>query len=677
MLRLRSLFGILLLAVAMAFSGSPVSAAEPPLTVVVMDPLAAPLACACVKGFAQRRYDHLAVYLEKRLGRRTSVIFAEDLAGAIRRSTRPVDLIIGKDALVRFDATELKRPIRPLARLTGEDGATTLTGLFVVPAGDRAKKLTDLKGYRIVFGPEASAEKHSAAIAAIRKAGLSVPDPVETSPSCTEAAYAAIENKKATGVAAVISSYAKALMEGCGSIDPGDLRVIGRTDPVPFVTVFATKSVSADAGKEILAALLAVKENPALLTALESKEGFVSAKEEPPADKSTEKSAGAAWPQWRSSNRHGIVASLPANLDGQTKVLWKQTLGGPGLAGIAATQEVVIVADRDAIDQNDVFRCLDAQSGEPVWTLQYRAMGDLDYGNSPRATPLIHRDKVYLLGAFGHLNCVALADGKVLWKTHLPLMFDARVPIWGMCASPLIVDDKLIINPGGKATSLVALDPATGKEVWRTAGNPAAYSSFIVAKFGGVRQIVGYDSISLGGWDPATGKRLWTLIPPEDRDFNVPTPIDVDGRLLVTTENNGTRLYEFDDQGKIIPIPIAQNMDLAPDSSTPVVIDGRVFGCWGDLFCLDLSDGLKPLWTAEDDLFTDYVSIIGDRERILVTGCQGEVLLISAAGEEYKPISRVRIFGKTSEVLSHPALVGNRLYIRGGAMICCVLLDAK
>jgi len=38
--------------------------------------------------------------------------------------------------------------------------------------------------------------------------------------------------------ATVISSYAQPLLEGCGTIKKGDLRVIGETDPMPFVVAF-------------------------------------------------------------------------------------------------------------------------------------------------------------------------------------------------------------------------------------------------------------------------------------------------------------------------------------------------------------------------------------------------------------------------------------------------------
>ena len=91
----------------------------------------------------------------------------------------------------------------------------------------------------------------------------------------------------------------------------------------------------------------------------------------------------------------------------------------------------------------------------------------------------------------------------------------------------------------------------------------------IVATLGGKRQIVGYDKSSLGGWDVDTGKRLWRLAPPKKHDFNVPTPLVWQDRLIVSTENNGTRVYDFNSDGTIIPEPIAQNAELAPIRTRP------------------------------------------------------------------------------------------------------------
>ena len=484
-------------------------------------------------------------------------------------------------------------------------------------------------------------------------------------------------------LAGVISSYALPLLEGCGTIQKGSLKVVGETAPVPFITVFAAESLDEAAGKQVLKALFALASDPAMLKMMESKSGFVempaaTPQEAAPSASAQEKAEPVAqsdWPGWRGPNRDALVARLPDRLPEKPTFLWTEKLTAEALAGVAATADIVLVADRDALDGHDIFRCLDAATGTQRWQLEYPAPGKLDYGNSPRATPLIHGNKAYLLGAFGDLHCVNVADGSVAWKKNIVREYGAKLVTWGMAASPLVVDDKLIVNPGAKDAALVALDAATGKELWRCPGQAAAYASFIVGRFGGVRQIVGYDAISLGGWDIETGRRLWTLVPPEKGDFNVPTPIAVDGKLLVSTENNGTRLYTFDDQGAIVQKPLAEHPDLAPDSSTPIVAAGRVFGVRGELFCLDAADGLKPLWSGDDEAFKDYASIIGSPTRLLVTSNRGELLLIRADGERFELISRLPLFDDGSTVLSHPALVGNRLYIRGGTSIRCVTLE--
>src|SRR5437764_3578476 len=79
--------------------------AKPPLTVVVMDPLALPLSCPCVAGYAQRDYDKLGKSLEGQLGRPVTVEFAETLTGALEKKTQgKADLVIGKYSVVRAGA---------------------------------------------------------------------------------------------------------------------------------------------------------------------------------------------------------------------------------------------------------------------------------------------------------------------------------------------------------------------------------------------------------------------------------------------------------------------------------------------------------------------------------------------------------------------------------------------
>ncbi len=356
--------------------------------------------------------------------------------------------------------------------------------------------------------------------------------------------------------------------------------------------------------------------------------------------------------------------------------MWQRTLTNQGHSGIAATRDVIVLSDRDAADNVDLFRCLDAATGEPRWTLRYDARGRLDYGQSPRATPLIAGDLVYTFGAFGHLHALSLETGSIVWKKDVLREYQVTAKqVWGYAASPLIVDNQFLFQPGGTRAAITALHPRTGEPIWETTGPPAAFASLIVAELGGKRQLVGYDHDSLGGWDPATGKRLWTLTPQDGDDFNVPTPIAWRGQLIVTTENNGTRLYEFDDQGRIKPEPLAHFEDLAPDSHTPVVVGDRLFAVHHGLYCLDLTNGLRPLWKGKDKAFREYATLIASPDRLLVTTLNGELLLIDALADELKILDRVQLIPDEEGLYSHPALVGNRLYLRGSSEVLCLPLE--
>ena len=344
------------------------------------------------------------------------------------------------------------------------------------------------------------------------------------------------------------------------------------------------------------------------------------------------------WTDWRGPGRAGMSPDVPARLPPTAKFLWRRGLTGVGLSGVAATATRVIVADKSETKDQDIWRCLDAETGKELWTVAYATPKQMEFTNAPRAAPVIHGNFVYLLGAFGDLHCVNLYGSGVVWRRNIIKDFDAKLPTWGTCSTPLVVGDSLVVNPGAPEASLVALGLYTGEVIWKTPGGPPGYGSLILGTFGGVRQIVGYDADSLGGWDPNTGQRLWTLVPEKKGDYNVPTPIDVFGRLLVATENNGTRLHDFSPNGQIRPVPVEQTHDLAPDTSTPVVVDGLVFGCFHGLFCLDLNDGLKTLYSAEGDgAFKEYTALIAGYGRVLAVTVGGELVLFQASRDAFTP----------------------------------------
>ncbi|MCO6046695.1 PhnD/SsuA/transferrin family substrate-binding protein [Aeoliella sp. ICT_H6.2] len=712
----------------------PATADEPaPLNMVVMDPLAAPLSCPCVEGYAQRKYEELAKYLTKKLGREVKVAFGESVARGMEKGEfDEVHIVIGKDSVVRADAAKLKVKAVPVAQLTGKDGSTTQTGLVVVRSSDSAKKVSDLSGYRILYGPQECDEKFAAPRDLLAAAGIDVvaAEQAETSAACSDGACKIIEWGDSQNAAAVISSYAAPLLEGCGTINKGDLRVVGETKPVPFVTAFVNGSLADDEQQEVRETLLDVMYEPELLLSLETLKGFVpltkeykdkykKSKDAPPAgeklgvlpvsgledrgppdggppgagpqvvaaNSSPEQEATLGWTGWRGPHRDGRVRALPTRLPEKLPQVWQVPLAHSGLGGIAATDKYVVIGDRNLPNTGDEFRCYDAATGNLLWIVDYPAEGALDYDNTPRATPLIVAGedellgpRVILQGAFGHLSCVDLATGIIYWQKNIRDEFGADSElVWGTCSSPLVVDGKLIVTPGAPEASIAALDLMTGLALWQTPGETSGYGSLIVATLGGKRQIVGHDRVSLGGWDVETGERLWTLKPPRSGDFNVPTPIEVDGKLLVTTEGNGTRLYAFDADGKIIPEPTALQMQLAPDMSTPVVVGSRLYCVCQQLYCLDLAGSLAELCELQDPALGDYAPIIADDKHLLILGHGGELLLIDISGESLTITSRTFLFDdpetREAELYSHPAIVGNRLYVRGETSLACFELQ--
>lgn len=645
-----------------------------PVVLVVLDPLAKELACACVQGYGQRDYRKLAARLGKAVKQRVAVEFSDDLAATLEAVGPDREfVVIGDRALVADGAARAKHTFRPVLELTDREGRTTASALFAVRKDDTAKELKDLAGRTAYLGLAKADARHVAAHAALAAAQLDPSAACQDRSSASEAALDVMDSEASPLPVAVIPGYALPLLEGCGSIRKGDLKVIGRTAESPFITVFLSASLAGERERQILRSLLDLKNDPGLLKVLESRDGF-RAIEGPEGARPTNE-ARSNWPDWRGPGRDGRVSRLPARLPATATYLWQKASMSGGLAGLSVSEGRLLVAERDFGDAQDVYRCLHADTGELLWRREFPAHGTLDYGQSPRATPVIHAGRAYLLGAFGALRCVSVVDGTVTWERHLPRDFHATLPTWGMSATPLVVDDLLIVNPGATNASLAALELATGATRWTTPGLPAAYAAFICDEFGGRRQIVGYDQFTLGGWDVKTGERLWRLVPLNEGDFNVPTPVAVDGGLVVSTENNGTRLYGFDTAGRIRPQPVGECPDLAPDCSSPVSTAGRLFGVNQGLHCLDLRSGLKRLWHLEDDALDGYATVLADDERVLVVTLGGELLLLDARADQGAVLSRLRVFEGDVEVYCHPALVGTRLYLRGGFQVVCLDLE--
>ena len=174
---------------------------------------------------------------------------------------------------------------------------------------------------------------------------------------------------------------------------------------------------------------------------------------------------GDDWPQWMGPQRDsvwretGILEKFP---EGGPKVLWRKEIAG-GYAGPSVAAGRVYLADfvtsvdtrkvsapnsRPPIDGQERVLCLDAASGEVLWKHEYPCKYSISYPAGPRCTPTVHQDKVYALGAEGHLFCFDAKKGSMLWSKDFKRDFESKTPIWGFCGHPLVDGKKLICEIG-------------------------------------------------------------------------------------------------------------------------------------------------------------------------------------------------------------------------------------
>ncbi len=243
-------------------------------TIIVMDPMSTPLACDCVQGYAQRKYEKLADYLHETTGKTVRVVWSESLTKALAEDANgKAHIVIGKDSVVRSDAKSCQRELLPVAQLTDTKGSVYQKGLFVVLKEDPAATLLDIEGYTILWGPDDCEEKSAAPKATLTELELETKDGNVCS-SCSIAAKQLMADGVSKKEVAVISSYAAPLLEGCGTIKKGDLRIVGESDEVPFISVFVDPKLPSNARANIADALTGMK-SQAMLQAMETKLGFV------------------------------------------------------------------------------------------------------------------------------------------------------------------------------------------------------------------------------------------------------------------------------------------------------------------------------------------------------------------------------------------------------------------
>jgi outer membrane protein assembly factor BamB len=386
---------------------------------------------------------------------------------------------------------------------------------------------------------------------------------------------------------------------------------------------------------------------------------------EAPVPRAESPGPGAYWTGFRGPLRDSrytetaIVTDWPPS--GLTP-MWKQPVGG-GYASFAIAHGRAFTIEQRG--PSEVVAAYDVETGRELWTHAYEALfSELMGGDGPRATPAWADGLVYALGAAGELRCLDAATGALVWRANILEDHGASNLQWGMAASPLVVDDVVVVLPGGpNGHSVAAYDRRTGAQAWTALDDRQAYAAPMLATLGGVRQIVVLSAERLMGLATDGSRVLWQYPWKTFSDINAAQPLVLsDTRVFVSSGYGvGAAVIELSPagDGTFGVREVWRNIRMKNQFSGSVLYDGHIYGLdEAILACVDAATGdLK--WKGGRYGY-GQMALAGDR--LIVLTEDGDLALVRATPERHEEVARfAALEGKT---WNYPALEGGRLLVR-------------
>jgi len=393
------------------------------------------------------------------------------------------------------------------------------------------------------------------------------------------------------------------------------------------------------------------------------------------------------WPQWRGINRDGFVQSekplsqLPSN----PKKLWQVSVG-KGQGGLVIAGGRLAMCHEKIVNGKpmETAALIDASSGKILWETPYSESWQYTnvYGPGPRTAPMIDGDLLFCQSAKGVLACISLKDGNLIWSREYAKDFGAK---WfggnapgssGTAASrhgnngAPVTDAKYIYAPAGghDGASLVCLEKTTGKLVWKSGSDYAAYSGLMLGELGGVQQIIMVTAGNMKGFRLEDGKELWSVPVKTGAARNIVTPILHEDTVTMASHTVGTfqvRISNSGDGQKVVEI--WRNKDVRTNITTPVLKDGYIYGLGtsrgknSEFVCLNHKTG-KTMWSKRG--YDDYASVICMGDSLLIHGSRGALTLLKATPNAYTEIGRLDEASQLS--WNFPVYSGGVLYLKDG-----------
>jgi outer membrane protein assembly factor BamB len=424
------------------------------------------------------------------------------------------------------------------------------------------------------------------------------------------------------------------------------------------------------------------------------------------------------WPNWRGMAHNGSSPEkgLPAKFSKTENVKWSVALPGPAAATPVIWDDRVFLPAADPGTGKQAALCLDRRTGKQLWRTDLTEFTtDGQYSNSCSPSPVTDGRIVVFFFGTGDLVAFEVA-GRKLWERNIgPFAFQ-----WTFSSSPLLHDGRLVMQvlqrdvavrgrgkPSGNESFLLAIDPATGKDLWRSlrpsdavAESREAFSTPLPFTHNGRQELVVIGGDRISGHDPANGRELWswgTWNPTRIGHWRlVPSPTAGAG-LILACGPKGAPVYAVKAGGSgtlstrnlawqshVQPVedpaeaaPSIGERDVTTDVPSPLYYGEKFYilnGTKRKLYCLNPASG-AVVWSGDlGGRSVFQCSPTGADGKIYLMNFDGDVSVVQAGGDAFKLLHKVNFKdeGDDTRLRSSVAISQGNLYVRTGTKLYCL-----
>jgi outer membrane protein assembly factor BamB len=370
------------------------------------------------------------------------------------------------------------------------------------------------------------------------------------------------------------------------------------------------------------------------------------------------------WPQWRGVNRDGKSTErglLKAWPQGGPALAWRTSGAGEGYSSFAvAGGKLYTLGARGGTEYVMAF---DEATGKKLWEVAHGARFSNDRGDGPRGTPTVEGNRLYAYGASGDLAAMDAATGKAIWKINVLKQFGGGNITWGLSESPLVLQDRIIVNAGGPNASVVAVGKANGQVLWRSQGDEAGYSSAILHEVGGIPQAVVFTAQRALGVDTRDGRLLWSYDRVSNRTANIATPIARGNHVFLSSDyGTGAALLELRPNGTSIDArEVYFTKEMRNHHASSVLVGDHLYGFSGPILTSMKFDSGQVAWR---DRSVGKGSVIFADDRLYLFSENGVVGLAEANPAAYREHGRFQLRTGSLPTWSHPVVANGKLFLR-------------